>query len=204
MAIERALRTAHRWNIETGYGFEIAPDAAKSPVEVLKLHGRTNWFALMFRGMTTGHFAAGTNTLGDRPVLLARQDHEYLGYRDFEDPLCRGLSEAAALPALILPALPKVFHFETIFGTEWQLFWDTLWARAAQAISTTDELVIIGYSMPAIDKRARELLLGSANKTVRLTVCRGAKTKELENEFRKLGFTGVQHVAATFEEFIRL
>ena len=108
LSIERALHAAGLWDIRTGYGFSIEDGEQPSPVEVLKLHGSTNWRALLFGGMT-GFFAGDGNSLGNRPVLFFRPDLEYLGYGDFIDPRCAGLDNAASLPAMIMPALPKHF-----------------------------------------------------------------------------------------------
>ena len=115
LGVERALRAAGLWDIRTGYGFSIEAAEQPSPVGVLKLHGSTNWRALLFGGRT-GFFAGGGNSLGNRPVLFFRPDLEYLGYTDFVDPRCVRLDSAASLPAMIMPALPKTFHFATTYG----------------------------------------------------------------------------------------
>ena len=77
LGVERALRAAGLWDIRTGYGFSVEAAEQLSPVGVLKLHGSTNWRALLFGGMT-GFFAGGGNSLGNRPVLFFRPDLEYL------------------------------------------------------------------------------------------------------------------------------
>lgn len=102
-----------------------------------------------------------------------------------------------------MPALPKPFYFETTFGLEWEGFWDSLWLRAKRAISNADEVVIIGYSLPVADERARVMLLDGANKDVRLSICCGNATARLEHEFRDRGFNGVDHVAMTFEDYLK-
>lgn len=103
---------------------------------------------------------------------------------------------------MIMPALPKEFHFATTFGQEWKGFWDHLWNRAARAISNADHIVVIGYSFPPTDKRARKLLLGTYNKSVRLTICCGNATTRLEKEFRDHKFSGIESVAPTFDGFL--
>ena len=170
-------------------------------VEVLKPHGSTNWRALLFGGMT-GSFA-GRSSLGHRPVLFFRPDLDYLGYGDFVDPRCRGLETAATLPAMIMPALPKNFHFATTFGEEWRGFWNGLWERARRSITNADEIVLIGYSMPVVDQRARAMLLGNPNKSVRLSICCGKSTSSLEQEFRGRGFSRLQSVPSTFGDFLK-
>jgi hypothetical protein len=201
LGVERALRVAGLWNIKTGYGFPVEPGDTPSPVEVLKLHGSTNWRALLFGGRT-GFFAGGGNSLGNRPVLLFRSDLEYIGCPEFIDPQCSGLDAAASLPAMIMPALPKAFHFSTTYGLEWKSFWDRLWNRAAEAISKADHIAVIGYSLPSVDERARDLLLGTSNKGVRLTICCGDATTRLEQEFRDHNFSGIESVAMTFDGFL--
>jgi hypothetical protein len=198
LGIERAMRGAGLWDVRTGYGFHIE-NAESSPVEVLKLHGSTNWRALLFGGHKTGFFVGGANSLNKRPVLFFHQDLAYLGYPDFVDPMCRGIDTAASLPAMIMPALPKRFHFTTTYGEEWKDFWDALWKNAEHTIADANELVIIGYSLPAADERARTMLLGTRNKDVRLSVCCGHSTPTLEQEFREHGFSSIEHVATTFE-----
>ncbi len=202
LAVERALRVAGLWDLRTGYGFTVERSDRPSPVQVLKLHGSTNWRGLLFGGRT-GFLVGGGNSLGARPVLFFRPDLEYLGYPDFVDPQCQGLNSAASLPTMIMPALPKRFYFETTFGLEWKGFWDSLWQRAQHAISNADEVVIIGYSLPVADERARVMLLDGANKDVRLSICCGNATDRLEQEFRDHGFSGVEHVAITFEEYLK-
>jgi hypothetical protein len=155
----------------------------------------------LFGGMT-GYFGGPSNSLGHRPVLFFRPDLEYLGYRNFVDPRCAGLNTAATLPAMILPALPKVFHFSTTFGEEWKDYWDSLWNRAARAISDADELVIIGYSLPSADERARCLLLDTSNKDVRLTVCCTNGTTSIEKEFCDHGFENIESGTPRFEDFL--
>ena len=199
LGVERALHTAGLWDIENGYGFQVA--ARPTPVEVLKLHGSTNWRALLFGGRT-GISVGHLGSLGDRPVLYFRPDLEYLGYQDFVDPLCRGLQSAASLPAMIMPALPKRFYFATTFGQEWTGFWDGLWKRAECAIQAADEVVVIGYSLPTVDERARGMLLDAPQKNVCLSICCGNATQGLEQEFRRSGFTDIQTGAPTFEDFL--
>jgi hypothetical protein len=46
------------------------------------------------------------------------------------------------------------------------------------------------------------MLLGSANKAVRLSICCGKATASLEQEFREHGFTNIQSGAATFDNFL--
>jgi hypothetical protein len=197
LGLERALRAAKLWDIKTGYGFSI-DGQEPSPVEVLKLHGSTNWRALLFGGRTRGSFVGNAAPLGNRPVLFFRPDIEYLGYSDFADPLCAGLDRAASLPEMILPALPKQFGHDSA----WKAFWDDLWNRAENAIKNAAELVVIGYSLPDADERARSMLRGTANKSVRLSICCGKATAGIEQLFRDNKFSNIVPIATTFEDFV--
>jgi hypothetical protein len=183
LGVERALAATGLWDIKTGYGFPIGDVQQRSRVEVLKLHGSTNWSALLLSDRT-GDFVA-KSSLAARPVLFARPDQEYLGFPDFVDPLCAHLNTAPTLPVMIMPALPKEFYFATGDGREWEPFWDCLWHRAQLAIEEAEDLVIIGYSLPAADGRARDLLLRTINKSVRLTICCGGATTSLEQQSPK-------------------
>jgi hypothetical protein len=58
--------------------------------------------------------------------------------------------------------------------------------------------------MPSVDERARTMLLGSGNKTVRLSICCGKATPTLEQEFRDHGFSDIEGVSPTFDGFLRI
>jgi hypothetical protein len=205
LGIERALSMASKWNVSTGYGFTIGRTPKASSVGVLKLHGSINWRALLFDGITSGMFAGTGNSLGKRPVLSFKPDLEYLGAPNFVDPLCAGLTTVCTLPALIMPALPKQFFFKTTYGQEWKAFWDYLWDGAEHLVQSADEVVIIGYSLPVLDERARSLLLNPANKNAKLYVYCRADTNGIEQLFRDQGFNNViAGIAGTpmFEDFL--
>lgn len=192
LGIERSLRSAGRWEISDGYGFPITNDPPSSAVQVLKLHGSTNWRGLLFGGRTG--FGHAPNSLGQRPVLFFRPDNDYLGYNNFTDPLCDHLSEAATVSAMILPSLNKTFYHQTTFGREWGPFWENLWQRAENALQTSGRIVIIGYSLPAADERARDLLLSRANKNASVIVCCGRASTGIEEQFQKEGFAHIERV----------
>jgi len=170
-------------------------------VEIIKLHGSTNWRALLFGGRNRGTFQGGPDSLGHRAVIPC-SDLEYLGYHESVDPLSVTLRTGASLPAMIMPAMPKRFHFGTSLGIKWKGFWDDLWDRARNAVAGADELVIIGYSMPMIDERSRDMLLGTQNKSVLLSVCCGRTTGTIEEEFRDRGFDHIRSIARTFDDFL--
>ena len=199
LGVERALRSAGHWEIDDGYGFRIKNTQQSSAVPVLKLHGSTNWRGLLFGG--SPGFGVACDSLGSRPVLFFRPDLEYLGYQEFKDPLCGHLSGVATISALIMPSLNKTFHHQTTFGNEWEPFWDHLWQHAKNALEAADDIVIIGYSLPCADKRARELLLRTTNKTVALTICCGRTSAAIGEAFRNNKFTNIKTVP-TFEDWL--
>jgi hypothetical protein len=193
LSIERSLSAAGLWHINDGYGFRLTPEGGTSPVRILKLHGSTNWRGLLFGGSTG--FGGAENSLGARPVLCFRPDFEYLGFPDVTDPFYGHLATAATTTAMIMPALNKMFFQNTTFGKEWQPFWDVLWGWAARALDEADEIVLIGYSMPTADQRARALLLDNPNKGARVIICAHSATMRIAEEFRKSGYTNVTEPA---------
>jgi hypothetical protein len=204
LAVERSLRRSGKWSVRDGYGFDLGTPEQRSSVQVLKLHGSMNWRALLFGGKTRGGFISHGDSLGHRPVLFFKPDHEYLGYEGFVDPLCANMTSAPVLPALILPGLPKRFYFETSFGREWTDFWDSIWRQAADSLCTADEVVIIGYSLPVADIAARELLLNPSRRKGSTRICCGRSTKEICSEFHNRGFVDLLCDTPTFEDYLSL
>jgi len=175
LEIERALRTRQLWTIRDGYGFTIE-NGPKTPVTVLKLHGSTNWFNLLFGGCTVGPSCAD-DSLGSRPIMPWRGDMEFLGEAGFIDPMAPAMPPPAALvggyPALIAPLREKSFGVATGFGFEHGAFWDALWSRAKEALERAANIVLIGYSLPVADRRACELVFSHTNKRSTFSVyCR--------------------------------
>jgi len=200
MAIERSLKGAGLWEITTGYGraLEIGTDPI-SPVKVLKLHGSTNWWGSIFGGARG--FSVAQDSIGDRPLLYFDPDFRYLGYADLRDP--RAPRSSGLLSGLILPTLNKDFYYKTDFGNEWERFWDYLWLEAEAALRAADEIVIIGYSMPLADERARTLLLCNSNRSARIVVCSHTQSQRIVGEFRQHGFTELKTpLGGTFESYL--
>lgn len=200
MAIERSLKATGLWEITNGYGsaLEIGTDRSSS-VKLLKLHGSTNWWGSIFGGAQG--FSAVQDSIGERPTLFFDPDFQFLGYTDLRDP--KAPRNSGLLSALILPTLNKEFYYQTTFGNEWERFWDSLWLEAEDALRATDEIVIIGYSMPAADERARTLLFSKSNHSARVTVCSHRQSQRIADEFREHGFTAVSVPASdTFESYL--
>jgi len=203
VACERQLKEAGRWEISDGYGFSLGLESVPpSDVKVFKLHGSTNWWGLFFRGAMG--FGQASDLLGPRPTIFFRCDFDFLGYReDVCDPECSGIRRSGGIPAIVMPTSHKRFFEQTSFGREWEPFWESLWHQASQALQSSDEIILVGYSMRAIDLRARELLLEHGNHHARIMVYFGEDSATICETFRARGFSCVEsHGGGLFEDFI--
>lgn len=203
LACERALRTEETWEIGDGYGFSLgAGITPPSKTKLLKLHGSTNWLGILFDGNMG--FSQASNVYGPRPCLFGERDFTYLGYsKDVRDPLCKGISRTGADPALILPTLHKNFFHQTTFGREWEPFWNYIWEQAQQSLGSAEKIVVIGYSMPKADERARELLLKHSNPDAEILVFSGSRTDAICEDFHQSGFQTVNSFGkGYFEDFL--
>jgi hypothetical protein len=186
VSLDRELRLAGRFEVGDGYGFPIESLPGGSPTKILKLHGSTNWLALLFGGMTSGYsqFQLG-NTLGDRPVI-AKNELSFLGYADAIDPrFARG---GAALPVMIFPAKSKDFYFAPNTGFEYADFWNELWHQADVALQSAARVVICGYSLNRVDERAHKLLLKAPQKDAEIVVASGEDTEQIVKDYREAGY----------------
>jgi hypothetical protein len=132
------------WNPRDGYGVPLSSDqisqAAKFPtkVNIYKLHGSLNWTTLG-KSVKLSHFYDD-----GCPI--------FPGYLADESPppyLYQGGHE----PRWIMPSFVKNFvEFPELL---------TVWERARVAIQTSDEVIVIGYSLPEADGAAC-LMLGAA------------------------------------------
>jgi hypothetical protein len=158
LALERELRKCSLWEINDGYGFSLGLEAPRSGVKILKLHGSANWWGPLFGGMT-GFFQVGNSVFPERPVLMDPTDFSFLQFSGMRDPESLRIGRGGAVPAIVMPTRRKQFFEPTTFGYEWEPFWRELWRQAEEALATSEELVMIGYSMPEADEAARALLL---------------------------------------------
>ena len=203
LACERALRTEGAWEIGDGYGFSLGDGITPpSKTRILKLHGSANWLGILFDG--NKGFSQASNVYGPRPRLFGERDFTYLGYsEDVRDALCKGISRPGADPALILPTLHKDFFHQTPFGREWEPFWDYMWEQAQESLRSAEKIVVIGYSMPNGDERARELLLKHSNPDAEILVFSGSRTGTICEDFRKSGFQTVNSFGdGYFEDYL--
>ena len=158
VSLDRELQKSGRWTALDGYGFALdGCSASRSQCTLLKLHGSTNWIAQLFGGLhgTTFAIDLGQPALGYRPVIPA-PELKFLESGCTDPKFVMGTGYV--LP-LIMPAAKKKFYMETSLNPrEWEDFWDYLWSQAEHSIAMSDELHIVGYSLPEYDDRARELL----------------------------------------------
>lgn len=191
VSLERELRQAGKWEISNGYGFEMGISGLRrSPTRLLKLHGSTNWM----------------RDIGKLPVIPYPQDFEFLGYEGISDPKFDGFV-ALRYGAMIPLGPSKQFFVNSSFSPrEGEEFWSSLWGQAADALREAEEVVIIGYSLPKADARARLLLLERANHDAQLTVCSASQSKDLAGEFAAAGFgrVRIRSDVKTFEELFAI
>lgn len=186
VSLDRELRLAGKLEIGDGYGFPIESLPGKSPTKMLKLHGSTSWLALLFGGRTSGFFQFQPgSTLGARPVI-GKNELSFLGYADAADPAFG--EGGAALPVMIFPERSKDFYFASNTGIEYAEFWNDLWRQAAAALQSAARVVICGYSLLPVDKRARKLLLNTPQKDAEIVVASGGDTERIVKEYREAGY----------------
>jgi hypothetical protein len=187
-SIERELKRTGKWDASDGYGFPFA-EPGSSNVLILKLHGSMNWlWPVPF--------------LGQRP-LIHRADLEHLGYSDLTDFTPYLYGNGGAIPCLILPDRDKQFLYKTSFGIECRSFWDDLWAQATNAVKLGQRLVLCGYSLLPVDKRACDLLLNEPRRETHITVISGGQSERIACDFRGAGFQNVDaHEAGFFEDWV--
>lgn len=199
-SLERELTRAGKWDVSQGYGFPLGKTGKASPVLVLKPHGSINWLASLFSGRTSGAAQVDAGmTLGHQPVIH-KADLEFLGYKDFEGHLYPG---GGALVSLILPGRTKEFFYRTSVGTEWEGFFESLWTQGREALKQADRLVICGYSMLPVDKRASDMILNATSKDTEVEIICGSQGRRIEADFRNTGFHRVSVDArGRFEQWV--
>jgi hypothetical protein len=197
---ERELRRSEKWELSTGYGFPLGATPQASPVLMLKLHGSINWLTSLFGGATTGPIAVGPSlSMGHRPVIH-KADTAYLGYPDFAGHLYPG---GGAIPCLIMPGRTKEFFYDTSFGREFTEFWDGLWSQASDTLKSTDQIVLIGYSLLSVDERACDLILKTPDKSTPVMIVSSEQSERIAADFRDAGFTKISFERnAYFEQWL--
>jgi hypothetical protein len=197
VSLEAELRKADKWHISDGYGFSLADGITPvSPVKILKLHGSTSWIDILFDGAPGGSYGAvgPAGPLGARPLILPDY-FQFFGYPpELSDPQFKGGGSSRS-GSMILPGRSKSFEARP-------RFWDHLWTQALYALRKASEIVVIGYSLPFADKRARDLLLRAANKNASISICCGGDNARIAKEFGNAGFASVEAHWTYFDDWI--
>lgn len=199
-SLERELVRVGKWDVSRGYGFALGKTEKPSSVLVLKPHGSINWLASLFGGRTSGTAQVDAGmTLGHQPVLH-KADLEFLGCKDFEGNVYPG---GGALVSLILPGRTKEFFYRTSVGIEWEGFFDNLWRQGKEALKHANRLVVCGYSMLPVDRRACDMILNAPSKDAKVEIICGSQGKRIEADFHRVGYRHVSSAASgRFEQWV--
>ncbi|HUJ22733.1 MAG TPA: hypothetical protein VLX58_14470 [Bryobacteraceae bacterium] len=196
VALERALISQRKFRVQAGYGLPVNWPTDKSPHVVLKLHGSTNWAAFMPQGYRRIEPGSVLQLVVDnRDEALPDYPAELLDQNLADGPIIDAVS-------LILPTREKRFGVKTTTGDEFVTVYDSLWLQAADSLAKCDRIVIIGYSMPKADRRARALLLWHSNRRAEVIVCCGSSSASLGEEFERHGFLRVS-ARGRFDDYLR-
>jgi hypothetical protein len=202
VSLDRELRKSGRWYLGDGYGFEVEGFKTGSPTRLLKLHGSINWRPLLFGGLRRGGAVVGPyGSLGRRPVFID-PDLEALGYNGETDPILPR-SGGALLEMLVLPVREKQFFFATSFGSEGISFWGSLWNSAAEALRSSDRIVLCGYSLLPIDERACKMLLEDPEIKAPFEVCCGDDSERIVKRLQAAGRTARATDQKFFGDWVR-
>jgi hypothetical protein len=199
LALDREMKRAGKWRIGNGYGFEIGNiSLGDSPCRLFKLHGSTNWRGELFKGSEGfGQTSRTDLSLGQRPIIDP-SEFEFLEYSNASDP--QGHNGRVRIESIIMPTAKKKFYKETSLGREWEGFWDSLWRQAGGALKSSNEVYVIGYSVPEYDSRASSLLARAVDSGTKIKVCCHKGTASVVESLRKLGHsrnTDVRPACAT-------
>jgi len=200
VSLDRRLKEAGKWQVGDGYGFSVEGLPANSPTRLLKLHGSTNWLALMDGLPIRGPARVSCVFASPRPVIGTRE-LDFLGYVGQRDGIFP--DKSTALPAMVT-GRNKKFSFDTSFGQEGGDFWRELWEQAAAALARAERVVICGYSVPSVDEAACDLLLNTPQKDAEiLALCGTQRTDEIISEYKRRGFKSVRAAdQCYFEEWV--
>lgn len=182
LALDREMKRASKWSIGNGYGFEIdSVSLGDSPCRLFKLHGSTNWRGELFQG--SEGFSIGNSSLGQRPIIDPAE-FQFLEYGNAADPQCH--NGRVRIESIIMPTAKKKFFNETSLGREWEGFWDSLWLQAGEALNSSNEVYLIGYSAPEYDTRAKNLLAKTIDENAAVRVCCHNGTDGVIQSLKKL------------------
>jgi hypothetical protein len=121
----------------------LADDGRGTAVEILKLHGSSNWLRCP-NPACVGHHALAISPLRHRP----RPDAGGYGYLEVAEPDCR-VCGRRAVPFIVPPTWAKDVDHAAL---------RSMWSRALEVLSEADVFVAAGFSLPESDAHLRHLL----------------------------------------------
>ncbi len=144
---ESALWRAQKWHFADGYGFAArdAPEAARSPIRILKLHGSVNWAQKSEDDFTPEIEHKGTFFPG------AVDDHKTFSKRVYARNDGRHL---------IVPS-----YLKDLSGNRLLL---RIWELARDALVDAEQLTVIGFSLNEADAAARYLFASALERNARM------------------------------------
>lgn len=170
--LDRVLYETGKWFPDDGYHVQFdgflhnewrRPRSSTSRYRLLKLHGSTNWFGpYVTRNLQTGErqWIATDETVNRHWCLVdgsahfeSYKDRWRPGYAPFSyffppnDPVI----DRPLMPIMIPPTDVKLFG-------EYASLFNPIWSEAHTQLRNADRLLVIGYSFPATDTHAYELL----------------------------------------------
>lgn len=175
---ESFLCEARKWLPHDGYGVHLPlgyepfglstlsdlplplPELPASPIKVLKLHGSASWVKNGDTLLLNPDFLNYLDHRWRHPAIeaLVTEDDVLKGYVRNMAASPRDLGDGK--PAAIIPTYLKTYA-ESPYAD--------LWRAASTALTTAEEVVVIGYSLPKADVAAQTLLL-SVPKSAPFTV----------------------------------
>ncbi len=78
-----------------------------------------------------------------------------------------------------------------------------IWGQAKEQLQRSSAVVICGYSLPAADERARELLFDNIPKAAAIEVVCGNDSDRIMEEFNAARFEDVKSCPIFFEEWVK-
>ena len=183
LVVDSELWRRRKWNPRNGYGptFNspgISQEASKVPTRfrIYKLHGSLNWSS---RGPFEGPLTLQGFYEDGKPI--------FPGYLADESPPPYGRYQGGQAPCWVMPSFIKKFDVPELL---------TVWGLAQEAIKASEEVIVIGYSLPEADAAAC-LLLGAARLREKGLTIVDHKARDLCRKFKRI--TGAEAVE-TFTE----
>jgi hypothetical protein len=134
---EAALFRRGKWHYADGYGFTCgdAPNGDRSGVKVLKLHGSVNW---------------GQRDEQDCKPAIEHKADFFLGAQDDHSVYLRGAGQWNEGRYIIIPSYLKDLSSNRLLLS--------LWNQAFDALSTAEQVPVVGFQLHPADVLARQLL----------------------------------------------